>query len=96
MAFERLEKLDQRFLLDAAFVNPEQAVGTSQAGDDRDVVPVEVKLDNGCLSFGGPSSYTRWALADTRFVDKDDQSPLSLGFFLRAGHLYRLHLCTTS
>ena len=31
MAFDRLEELDKLFLLDAAFVNPEQEVDTSQA-----------------------------------------------------------------
>lgn len=81
MVFERLEELDEFFLLDAAFVNPEQAVGSCQSSDDRDVVPVEVKLDDRSLPLWGPSTHTCGAFADTRFVDKDDQSSLSLGFF---------------
>lgn len=96
MAFERLEELDKLFLLDAAFVNSEQAVGSCQSSDDRDVVPVEVKLDDRCLPLGCPGTHTRGPLADARFVDKDDQSSLSLGFFLRAGHLLRFQLRTTS
>ena len=35
MGFERLEEFDQLFLLDAALVQPEQAVGARQTGDDR-------------------------------------------------------------
>ena len=66
MAFECLEELDQFFLFDAAFVYSEQTVGSCQSSDDRDVMPVEVKLDDGSLSFGCPGSYTRGALADTR------------------------------
>lgn len=87
MRLERLEELDKLFFLDAAFVNSEQTVGSCQSSDDRDVMPVEVKLDDGRLSLRCPGTHTRGALADARFVDEDDQSCLSLGFFLRAGHL---------
>ncbi len=52
VGFERFEEFDDLFLLDAALVQPEQAVGTRQASDDRDMVPVEVKLDDGCLPLG--------------------------------------------
>ena len=45
MGVQRLEKLDVLFLLDAAVVQPEQAVRTRQPGDDGDVRPVEVELD---------------------------------------------------
>src|SRR3989442_11387556 len=35
----RLEEFDDLFFLDTALVEPEQAVGTRQASDDRDMVP---------------------------------------------------------
>ena len=59
MGLERFEEIDKLFLLDAAFVKPEQTVGARQAGDDRDVSPIEVKLDDGSLSLGCPSTHTR-------------------------------------
>lgn len=96
MSLERLEEFDKLFLLDAAFVKPKQAIGGREARDDRDVIPVEVELDDGSFSLGCPCTHTRGALADARFVDKDDQSSLSLRFFLRAGHLLRFQLRTTS
>lgn len=37
MGFQRLEEFDDLFLLDAALVQPEQAVGARESGDDRDV-----------------------------------------------------------
>jgi len=45
------------FLLDAALVQPKQAVGARQTGDDSDVGPVKVKLDDGCLPLGCPGSH---------------------------------------
>ena len=54
VGLERLEEGDDLFLLDTAFVQPEQAVGARQSGDDRDVSPVEVKLNDGRLTFGWP------------------------------------------
>ena len=81
MGLERLEELDYLFLLDAAFVQPEQAVGARESGDDRDVIPVEVKLDDWRLSLGRPGAHTGRSLADARLVHEDDQSALSLGFF---------------
>ncbi len=64
MSLERLEEFDKLFLLDAAFVMPEQAIGWREARDDRDVMPVEVKLDDGCLTLGCPGTYTGGAFAD--------------------------------
>jgi hypothetical protein len=96
VGLERFEKFDNLFLLDAALVQPEQAVGARQASDDREVAPVEVKLDDGRLPLGCPSSYAGGALADARLVDEDDYSAFSLGFFLRAGQVLRFQLRTAS
>jgi hypothetical protein len=81
MGLERLEEFDDFFFLDAALVQPEQAVGAAQASDDRDVVPVEVKLNDGRVPLGGQGAHPRGTLADARFVHKYDQSALSTGFF---------------
>jgi hypothetical protein len=62
-------------------VQPEQTVGVRESGNHRDVVPVEVKLDDGRLTLGRPGAHARGALADAGLVYKYDQSAFSLGFF---------------
>ena len=81
IGLERFEEIDDLLLLDAALVKSEQAVGASQSSDDRHMVPVEMKLDDGRLSFGCPGPHSGGALADSGLVDTDDQPAFSLGFF---------------
>ena len=81
VGLERFEESGDFFFLDTTFVRPEQAVGPCQASDDRKMVLVEVKLNNGRLALGSPSADPGWALADARLVHEDDQSAFSLGFF---------------
>ena len=82
MRLERLEEFDDLFLLlDCPRVQPKQAVGAGEPGDDRDVVPAEMKLDDGCLSLGCSITYSGRALADTGLVYEDNQMAFSLGFF---------------
>lgn len=96
MRLERLQELDDLLLLDTSLVQAEQAVGARQSGNDRDVIPVEVELDDRCTSFGRPSAHSRWALADARLVDKNDYSTFPLGFFLSAGQVRCFHWRTPS
>lgn len=96
MRLERLEKLDDLFLLDAAFVETEQVVGSGQPSHDRQLLPVEVKLNNRRLSFGRPGAHARRSFADAGLVDEDNPSFLSQGFFLSAGQVLRLNSCTAS
>lgn len=91
---ERFEKSDDLLLLDAARMEPEHALSVAESGDDRHVVPVEVKLDDGCLPLRRPSAHSRGAFADPGLVDKDDQAFFALGFFLRAGQVLRFQRCT--
>ena len=92
MVLERLERFHDLFLLDAALVQPEQAVAAAQASDDRDMVPVEVKLDEGRLSLGRSRAYAGRARTDARLVYEDDQPAFWLGFFLRVGQVLRFQL----
>lgn len=96
MGLERLEEIDDLLLLDAALVKSEQAVGTRQSRNDRHMVPVEVELNDGCLSLGSPGPHACRAFADSGLVDKDGQSAFSLGFFLRAGQVLRFQERTVS
>ncbi len=79
-----------------ALVQPEQAVAARQSGNHRDVVPVEVKLDDRRLPDRSPSAHPCGPLADTGFVDKYDHSALSPGFFLSLGQVLRFQLRTAS
>ena len=81
VGLERLEEFDDLLLLDAAFVQPEHAVGACQPCNGRNMVPVEVKLDDRGLPLEAPCAYPRGTLAETRLVDEDDQASFSLGFF---------------
>ena len=91
---KRLQELDMLLFLDRSFVQSEHEVGARQPGDDRDVRPIEVKLDNRCLTFGCPGSHARRSLAQARLVDEDDQPVLPLRFFLSAGQVFRFQICT--
>lgn len=46
MRFQRFEKFDNLLFLDAALVQPEQTVGACNPGNNRDMIPVEVKLND--------------------------------------------------
>jgi hypothetical protein len=52
---QHLEELDVLLLLDRAFVRSEQAVRAAEPGDDRDVGPVEVELDDRRLPLRRPA-----------------------------------------
>src|SRR4030066_2002610 len=95
VGFERLEKLDDLFLLDAAFVKAKQTGKPGKPGNDRQVLPVEVELDDWRLPLGAPSTHPRRTLAQTRLVDKDDYAAFPFGFFLSAGQVLCLN-CSTA
>ena len=82
---QRLEELDVLLLLDRAFVQTEHAVRAAEPGDDGDVRPVEVELDDGRLTLRRPGANPRGSFAQAGLVDEDDQSPGALGLFLSAG-----------
>lgn len=58
-----------------------QAIGAGQARIDRDVIPIERKLDDGCLPLGRPGEHPGGSLADTGLVYDEDLSALSAGSF---------------
>ena len=91
-----VEEFDNLFCLDTALVQPEQAVGAGKPGNDRDVIPGELKLADGRVALEAPGTYAGGALADPRLVDEDEQSAFSLGCVLRAGHVRRFQCRTAS
>lgn len=96
MRFERLEKFGDLFFANAARVETEQAIQSGKPCNDRQLLPVEVELNDGRLSLGCPGAYPRWPFAETRFVDKDDQAAFPAGFFLGGGHVLRLKRATAA
>ena len=96
MGLERLQEFDDLFFLDAPLVQAEQTVGARQPGNDRNMRPVEVELDDRRASFGCPGAHASRSLADAGLVDKDDHSAFPLGFFLSAGQVRRFHWRTVS
>lgn len=96
MGLVRLDEMDDLLFLEAALVQPEQIAGGCQPSDNRHMVPVEMKLENGGLSIGSPGPNSGGAFADTRLVDKDDQLTFPLSFFLREGQVRRFHERTAS
>ena len=96
MCSVRLEKVDDLFFANAALVETEQTIQSGKARNDRQLLPVEVKLNDGRLSLGRPRAYPRWPFAESRFVDKDDQAAFPAGFFLSAGHVLRLKRATAA
>ena len=96
MSLQRFEEFDNLLFLDAPLVQSEHTVGACEPCNNRDVIPVEVKLNGGSVSLERPGSYAGGAFADSGLVHKDDQSAFSLGFFLAAGHVLRFQPCTAS
>ena len=93
---QRLEELDVLFFLDRAFVQSKQAVPARQAGNDRDVRPIEVELNDGRLPLRRPGAYSRGSFAQSRLVDENNQSSLAVRFFLSAGQVFRFQIWTAS
>lgn len=55
-------------------------MGAGGVSDDRDMIPVGIKLDDWGLSLERPRKYARQALADPTLVDEADQAASALGF----------------
>src|SRR5215831_19968193 len=79
---EMSEKLDHLRTADRAREQPEIEVPPRHPGHGRQGLPVEVILQHRCLPSRCPSPATMRPLAQSTFVDKNDYSPLVLGFFL--------------
>jgi hypothetical protein len=85
---QRLEELDVLLLLDRALVQTKHAVRAAQSGDDGDVGPVEVELNDRRLALRRPGAHPCGPLARAGLVDEDDQSPIALGLFLGSSALF--------
>ena len=90
LSLQVFEKLDDLRTFDRARMELEVEVPDRDATEDREFLPVEVKLQNRRLSARCPGAYPVGFLAEAAFVDKDDDSPFFQGFFLRFGPTERI------
>ena len=86
---EVFEKLDHLEAFDAASMDLKIKPPEGQTADDRKAFPVEGLVQHRGLPTRRPSARSRWASAQSAFVDKDDDSPLLAGLFFNAGQLTR-------
>ena len=71
VTLEVLQEIDHLLGLDRTGVEAKVKVPPRQSGDGRELLPVEVELQDWGLPFGTPCAYTVWLLAQTAFVDED-------------------------
>ena len=71
MTLEVFQEIDHLLGLDCTGVEAKVKVPPRQSGDGRELLPVEVELQNRGLAFGTPCAYPVGLLAQTALVDKD-------------------------
>jgi len=78
---QRLQEFDELRAADRAGMQPEVEVPEADAGDDRQLLPIEAVLQDRRLAFGRLGLDPRGSLAQSAFVDEDDGASLAAGLF---------------
>ena len=84
-----VEKLNQLRTLDRTWKESEVEALESDPSDRRELVPVEVILQDRGVAARCPTANLSRSFAQSRFVDKDDDSPLFSGVFFNSGQRTR-------
>ena len=71
MTLEVFQKIDHLLGLDRTGVEAKVKVPPRQPGDGRELLPVEVELQDWGLALGTPSAHPVWLLVQAAFVDED-------------------------
>ena len=71
VTLEVFQEIDDLLGLDRTGVEAKVKVPPRQSGNGRELLPIEVELQNRRLAFGTPCAYTVWLLAQAAFVDED-------------------------
>src|ERR1039457_6095718 len=79
---ERVQELDDLRTLDCTRKESEVEASKSDPGDDRELMPVEVILQDRGLAARRPGAHPGRPLAPSRLIYEDDDSALFCGFFL--------------
>src|SRR5271167_2611970 len=82
---EGVQKLNDLWALDGAGKESKVEAAEGNAGDDRELGPVEVILEHGGLAARRPGAHPSGSLAQSRLVDEDDDSALFRSVFFRTG-----------
>src|SRR5450631_1255978 len=96
MGSQRFEEVHDLCTSDGPVVKTKHALSLRHARNNRQLFPVEVKLDNGGLTHGSPGLHPRGAFGQSGLVDEDYYPAFLLGFFLSLGSVCRLKRRTTS
>ena len=88
MAHQGLQKVHDLLLLHRTRIDAKVEVPHREPSRYRQTLPIEVVLQDGCLSARRPSATTMRSLAQSAFVDEDQDAPFPERFFLRAGHTF--------
>jgi len=71
VTLEVSQEIDHLLGLDRTGVEAKVKIPPRQSGDGRELLPVEVELQDWGLAFGTPCAHTVWLLAQAAFVDED-------------------------
>lgn len=82
---EGVQELDDLWPLDGAGKESEVETTEGNSGDDRQLAPIEVVLQDRGVALGRPGTYAGRSLAQSGLVDEDDDSSLFRSVFFRAG-----------
>ena len=83
-----LQKVHHLLLLDRTRIDSKVEIPQGEPGCYRKTLPIKIVLQDGCLSAGCPGATTMRSLAQSAFVDEDQDTPLPERFFFRAGHTF--------
>src|ERR1700690_160136 len=82
---EGVQELDDLRSLDGAGKESEIEAAEGDSGNDRQLAPVEVVLQDRSLALRRPGTHSGRPLAQSGLVDEDDDPPLFRSVFFRAG-----------
>ena len=85
------EELDYLGAFDAPGLDLEIEPPEGQTTDDGEALPVEGLVQQRSLPTRSPRTHSRWAGAQSAFVNKDDGAALLVGLFFKAGQSTRFH-----
>jgi len=89
LSLERAQEFDYLFGVDGSGEKAEIELPKGKSGDRRQLLPIEAVLQYGCVPAQTPGTSNAGTFAQPRFVDEDNGTTFSLGFFLSAGQVCR-------
>src|SRR3954454_19115118 len=96
LTLERSQKVHDLLRANGSGKETKVELPEGQAGDDRELFPVETVLEHGRSSTQAPSTRHTRALRQTGLVYEDDGAAFAPGFFLSAGQVCRFQRAMSS